>query len=76
MHPTNDIPLAQIQTMLRLGRPVIANVMKGRHFVLVTGWNATNSDLLIVNDPGFDRLTYSYNHDVVGWRLFNMTSMA
>ena len=54
------------------GRPVIANVMKGAHFVLVTGWDSANEDTLYVNDPGFNTQTYSYKDDVVGWRLFDM----
>lgn len=33
-----------------------------------------NPDTLIVNDPGFDRFAYSYSQQVVGWRLFNITS--
>lgn len=73
MHTTNDIPIPTIQDMLRGGRPVIANVMQGRHFVLVVGWDANNTDTLLINDPGFDRVSYSYSNDVVGWRLFNMT---
>lgn len=55
------------------GQPVIANVMAGRHFVLVVGWDASDSDTLYINDPGFDRDTYSYSNDVVGWRLFTMS---
>ncbi|KAA0156399.1 hypothetical protein FNF29_01191 [Cafeteria roenbergensis] len=72
MHTKNDVPLHKIQEMLRAGRPVIANVMQGHHFVLVVGWNATNPDALAINDPGFNRETYSYTRDVVGWRLFDM----
>lgn len=87
MHPTNNIPVTHIVEYLKQGRPVIANVMKGRHFVLITGWEASEElqanvrgadlysaiDTLYVNDPGFDRNTYSYSNDVVGWRLYNMT---
>jgi hypothetical protein len=47
--------------------------MKGAHFVLVTGWNATSPDALAVNDPGFEKSFYSFSDDVVGWRLYNMT---
>lgn len=47
--------------------------MAGRHFVLVVGWDASDSDTLYINDPGFDRDTYSYSSDVVGWRLFTMS---
>lgn len=55
------------------GRPVIANVMQGHHFVLVIGWDPKDEDTLLVNDPGFNTLSYSYSKDVVGWRLFQMT---
>ena len=71
-HPKNDVSLSAIQKMLKDGRPVIANVNNGGHFVLVTGWNSSNPDQLAVNDPGFSRASYSYKHDVVGWRLFGM----
>ena len=53
---------------------MIANVMKGAHFVLVIGWDSVNTDTLYVNDPGFNKLSYSYKNDVVGWRLFDMSS--
>ena len=76
MHTTNDLSLSDVQYYLHQGRPVIANVMDGHHFVLVTGWvpsSLRGDDTLVVNDPGFDRWTYSLQNDVVGWRLFNMT---
>jgi hypothetical protein len=73
MHRTNDVPLATIQALVTAGAPVIANVDEGRHFVLVVGWDAADPDTLMVNDPGFDRPSYSYSQQVVGWRLFNMT---
>jgi hypothetical protein len=72
MHVHNDLPKSAIQGYLKSGRPVIANVMQGRHFVLVTGWDVSNDDTLYINDPGFTRSTYSYSDDVVGWRLFDM----
>lgn len=75
MHTVNDITFEQVQTMLAAGRPIIANVMKGRHFVLVVGTDPSSSSLLYVNDPGFYRITYSIDIDVVGWRLFNMTDV-
>ena len=37
MHRTNDVPMSAVRTLLSAGEPVIANVMKGRHFVLVVG---------------------------------------
>eukprot|EP01065_Artemidia_motanka_P035356 TRINITY_DN43280_c0_g1_i1.p1 TRINITY_DN43280_c0_g1~~TRINITY_DN43280_c0_g1_i1.p1 ORF type:complete len:382 (+),score=97.18 TRINITY_DN43280_c0_g1_i1:47-1147(+) len=72
MHTTNDLSVADVQALLGSGRPVIANVMKGRHFVLVVG--VVPPSTLMVNDPGFYRVTYDHGSDVVGWRLFNMTN--
>ena len=59
--------------MLGAGSPVIANVMHGEHFVLVVGWSH-DGDTLFVNDPGFNRASYSFKQDVMGWRLFRMSS--
>lgn len=74
MHRTNDIPLASVKASIVAGQPVIANVMKGEHFVLVVGFEEHADDTtLYVNDPGFYRVAYDYKDDVVGWRLFNMT---
>ena len=70
-HGTNDIDTAELKLYIET-RVVIANVLKGRHFVLVVGVDALDSDVLYVNDPGFNRTTYSYSKDVVGWRLFDM----
>ena len=72
MHTSNDIQMDSILSSLSLGEPVIANVMHGRHFVLVVGAER-NGTTLYVNDPGFYRNTYDYEIDVVGWRLFNMS---
>eukprot|EP00466_Bigelowiella_natans_P013340 jgi/Bigna1/54449/estExt_Genewise1Plus.C_340049 len=71
MHKTNDLPFEKIQEYVSKPRVVIANVLKGRHFVLVTGWG-DDGDTLYVNDPGFEVETYSYSQDVVGWRIFDM----
>ena len=73
MHVTNDIPIQTIQGWVAT-RVVIANVMHGHHFVLVVGVRG-DGDTLIVNDPGFDRTTYSYSRDVVGWRIFDVVSL-
>jgi hypothetical protein len=60
--------------MLEAGRPVIANVMHGHHFVLVVGYDGTGAtDTLFVNDPGFYATSYSHADDVVGWRLYVMS---
>jgi len=74
MHTKNDLPISAIKQYLIYGRPVIANVMHGGHFVLVVGRDAENDDTLYVNDPGFNTTTYSYSKDVVGWRLYEMRS--
>jgi hypothetical protein len=73
MRLTNDVPMRTLQEWLTWPTPriMIANVMHGQHFVLVTGW-VSGTDQLYVNDPGFNRLTYSYSTDVVGWRIFDM----
>ena len=73
MHRTNDLPLDTIRAYLLKERVVIANVMHGQHFVLVTGFSYVDSDTLFVNDPGFQLNNYSYSADVVGWRLFDMS---
>jgi hypothetical protein len=72
MHTTNDLTLDTIRGLLIHKRVVIANVMHGEHFVLVTGFSYSDPDTLYVNDPGFNTTTYSYSNDVVGWRLFHM----
>ena len=72
MHTTNDLPLDTIRAYLLTERVVIANVMHGQHFVLVTGFSYSDPDTLYVNDPGFETTTYSYSNDVVGWRIFHM----
>lgn len=48
-------------------------LMQGHHFVLVIGYDKASNDTLYVNDPGFNKITYSYSEDVVGWRLFAMS---
>jgi len=72
MHKTNDLPMTTIRSYLDKGRITIANVMKGGHFVLAVGYDRDNEDLVYVHDPGFDKTSYSYKNDIVGWRLFDM----
>ena len=74
MHTSNDITVHSIAASLSSGQPVIANVMHGRHFVLVIGMSSKTgaNPTLYVNDPGFYRTSYMYD-EVVGWRLFNMS---
>ena len=45
--------------------------MNGAHFVLCVDM-VKDMDTIIVNDPGGFHANYSYNNDVVGWRLFDM----
>ena len=74
MHTTNDLTWREVVALLDAGAPVIANVMKGHHFVLVVGVDdPVHGDTLYVNDPGFERSTYSFAADVVGWRFYNVT---
>jgi hypothetical protein len=61
MHTQNDLSRADVQAMLAVGAPVIANVDRGRHFVLVTGTDTKNSTVLYVNDPGFYRASYDWS---------------
>ena len=71
MHKTNDLSYATVSSYLSQGRIVIANVMAGRHFVLLTGFSS-DGDTFVVNDPGFNVDSYSYKTDVVGYRIFDM----
>ena len=73
MHTRNDIPYIALIGMLTK-RVLIANVMAGRHFVLVVG-TSPDGDTLYVNDPGFSTTSYSYSKDVVGWRIFDMVDV-
>ena len=75
MHKTNDLSWGDVIRLLNAGAVVIANVESGHHFVLVVGYDrAIGGDTLFVNDPGFERSTYSFATDVVGWRFYNVTS--
>ena len=71
MHKTNDLSYATVVEYLMHGRVVIANVLKGRHFVLAVGWDDDNSTVH-VHDSGFATESYEYD-DIVGWRLFDMS---
>lgn len=76
MHTRNDLAWRDVVRLLDAGAVVIANVLKGHHFVLVVGFDdaGDQGDTLYVNDPGFARASYSYANDVVGWRLYAMAS--
>jgi len=49
---------------------VIINVLQGRHFVLVVGYDDTDINFY-VNDPYFATASYLYS-DIVGYRIFTM----
>jgi len=50
---------------------VIAHVLDGTHFVLVTGYDTTNKNTFYVNDSAFATPTYAFPA-IVGWRVFKM----
>lgn len=75
MHKTNDLSFEVVCSYLDKGRIVIANVNNGGHFVLLTGYSVEDGDTFAVNDPGYDRNSYSYKTDVVGYRIFDMTRL-
>lgn len=70
-HKTNDLAFSEVVSYLEKGRVVIGNVNNGGHFVLLTGYSNDN-DTFAVNDPGYDKNTYSYSKDIVGYRIFDM----
>ena len=71
MHKTNDLQPSDLGKLLTECKFVVANVMGGRHFVLVTGWSSDYPDTVWVNDPGYNTESYSFTNDIVGWRIFN-----
>jgi hypothetical protein len=75
MHSKNDLNWTVLKEYLAAQPPrvVIANVLHGHHFVLTVGLSG-DGDTILVNDPGFDKTNYSYSKDVVGWRIFDMTT--
>eukprot|EP01095_Lingulamoeba_sp_RSL-Kostka_P009705 TRINITY_DN3361_c0_g1_i1.p1 TRINITY_DN3361_c0_g1~~TRINITY_DN3361_c0_g1_i1.p1 ORF type:complete len:199 (+),score=49.19 TRINITY_DN3361_c0_g1_i1:25-597(+) len=50
---------------------VIANVLQGTHFVLVTGYDEKDENKFYVNDPYFNTDYYEYD-TIVGWRVYTM----
>lgn len=72
MHKTNDLSYETVCEYIKAGRIVIGNVHQGEHFVLLTGYSATDGDTIYVNDSGFNTLFYSYKNDIVGYRIFDM----
>lgn len=70
-HKTNDLSYETVSGYISQGRVVIANVNNGGHFVLLTGYS-NDGETFFVNDPGYNRETYSFKSDVVGYRIFDM----
>ena len=48
-----------------------SQVLHGRHFVLIVGYDTSDESVWYVHDPGFETESYSYD-DFVGYRLFEM----
>eukprot|EP01052_Picozoa_sp_SAG31_P010168 SAG31_NODE_548_length_14222_cov_10.926574_6_plen_73_part_00 len=68
------MPWSAVVSLVDEHAAVIINVMHGEHFVLVVGYDKEiDGDILYVNDPGFNRQSYSYSKDVVGYRLFDLS---
>lgn len=67
---TCSLPASEIKSMVQSGIVVIANVDKGHHFVLVTGFDHQDVNFYI-NDPYFNVTYYEYN-TIVGYRVFYM----
>ena len=66
------LSVGQIKSYLHDNTTVnIANVMNGRHFVLLIGYDLSDPNLFYVHDPGFERIAYNYS-EIVGYRLFRM----
>ena len=73
MHRTADLSTAAVRAHLDSGTTLlIANVLKGRHFVLGIGYDTAKPDVLYVHDSGFNTSFYSLQDDVVGWRIFTL----
>ena len=79
MHRTNDLAFETIVSYLERGRIIIGNVNKvvtegirgGEHFVLIVGYSS-DGDTLAVNDPTYDDETYSYEFDLMGYRIYDI----
>ena len=80
MHRTNDLTYQQVSAFMDAGKVVVANVLRGTHFVLLTAHLSAlpltanmSSNSYLCNDPGF--LTTSYIHaDITGFRIFSISS--
>lgn len=50
MHRSNDLDMPTVRAYLLNRRVVIANVLQGHHFVLVTGFDWSDEGAILVND--------------------------
>ena len=77
MHRTNDLAPQDVISLLQTGKVVVANVLKGAHFVLVTGFPSQgpygNETAWTVNDPASFALFYAHSA-VAGWRIFTIAN--
>jgi hypothetical protein len=77
MHRTNDLTPNDVISFLQAGKVVVANVLKGAHFVLVTGYPSQgpygNDTAWTVNDPASFALFYAHSK-VAGWRVFTVVT--
>lgn len=74
-HKTKDLSFEEVTKYIEKGRIVIGNVNNGGHFVLLTGYSTEDGDTFAVNDPGYERETYSYEKDLVGFRIYDMNRL-
>lgn len=73
MHGHTSLSLTQINDWLATdpSKIIIANVLNGQHFVLVTGVDFSGQQIY-VNDPGFTRDSYPYDDSLVGYNLWRI----
>jgi len=79
MHRANDVSFENLVAFLEKGRIVIGNVNRvmtkglrgGEHFVLIVGYSS-DGDTLAVNDPTYEAETYSYQFDLMGYRIYDV----
>lgn len=73
-HNSNDLSVATFQKYLRNKRSMVANVKNGGHYVLAIGWQSNDPDKILVRDPATSaEKVYSFRHDIVGWRIYNIS---
>ena len=63
---TETLTVAHLREYIEKCYPIVVNVREGSHWVLITGYDNTNSQLYYVNDPGFSSVAY----DLSGMKNF------